>query len=296
MSFAPITPSAARSPSGLGIGYASPPLPNPDRIVCAPWTQRDINDMQNIQFSLGWLIDEIKSGYALTEERHGFTLRSVISASHALAEKQRAWRQKYDPHQPRVPAGQSGGGQWTDARGTDAGGTDSGGVTLPRRKPMSAIAKPHPHADSPYYNPATGIYDPPLKPTWSPLDFIGLPAKPAAGAVGGSAQAAYNAVRAAAVRREGIQQGREFLRRQAQEKLTDHGTLRIGQRLRSEQEVNVAVESAIKTGKITDKIGKYGTRQFHYQGNNGLTVIIETEGKNAGKVVTAFGNGPGGKL
>lgn len=286
MSFAPAPSSPSSHPSALNMGYATPPLPNPHRIVCAPWTRRDIEDMENIQCRLGWLLDEIKSGYALTEERHGFTLRNVIAASLALAEKERAWREKYDPHQPRVPAGQAGGGQWTDG----------GGVTLPRRKPSSTIANPHPHADSPYYDPATGIYDPPLNPTWSPLDFIGLPAKPAAGAVGGSAQAAYNAVRAAAVRREGIQQGREFLRRQSQEKLTDHGTLRIGQRLRSEQDVNVAVESAIKTGKITDKIGKYGTRQFHYQGSNGLTVIIETEGKNAGKVVTAFGNGPGGKL
>jgi hypothetical protein len=81
VSFAPVTPS---SPSGVGQtalqrGYAKPP-PNPGRIVCAPWTQRDIDDMQNIRRGLGWLMDEIKSGCTLTEERHGFTLRSVIEA------------------------------------------------------------------------------------------------------------------------------------------------------------------------------------------------------------------------
>jgi hypothetical protein len=191
VSFAPVTPP---SPSGgqtaLQQGYAAPP-PNPERIVCAPWTQRDIHDMENIQGGLGWLMDEIKSGHALTEERHGFTLRSVIAASLALAEKERTWREKYDPHQPRVPAGHTDGGQSTDAGTADRGG----GVTLPRRKPSPAIAKPHPHVDSPYYNPATGIYDPPLNPTWSPFDFIGLPAKPAAGAIAGGTRAAYNQAR-----------------------------------------------------------------------------------------------------
>jgi hypothetical protein len=29
------------------------------------------------------------------------------------------WRGHYDPNQPRVPAGQSGGGQWTDADAPD---------------------------------------------------------------------------------------------------------------------------------------------------------------------------------
>src|SRR5690606_5453774 len=127
------------------------------------------------------------------------------------------------------------------------------------------------------------------------FDLIGAPAKPVAGAVGSGARAAYNAARAAAVRSAGRQQGRECLKRQGQEALTDHGALRVGQRLRSQQDVNEAVETAMTTGKITDKVGKYGTRQFHYQGENGLTVIIETEGRNAGKAVTTFGKKPGGK-
>lgn len=39
------------------------------------------------------------------------------------------------------------------------------------------------------------IYDPPINPTWSPLDFIGAPAKPITGAIGNSGRAAYNAYR-----------------------------------------------------------------------------------------------------
>ena len=80
---------------------------------------------------------------------------------------------RYNPHQPRVPAGQSGGGQWTD-------GSGGGGVTLPRRKPEPK--PPSPHADSPYYDPATGIYDPPLNRVGNPLTdaLLILPAVQAA--------------------------------------------------------------------------------------------------------------------
>lgn len=61
---------------------------------------------------------------------------------------------RYNPHQPRVPAGQADGGRWTDGGG-------GSGVTLPRRKPVQS--PPSPHVDSPYYDPATDIYDPPLE-------------------------------------------------------------------------------------------------------------------------------------
>lgn len=64
---------------------------------------------------------------------------------------------RYDPHQPRVPAGHADGGQWTDGSG----------ATLPRRKPEQR--PPSPHEGSPYYDPATGIYDPPLERVGNPL-------------------------------------------------------------------------------------------------------------------------------
>ena len=40
--------------------------------------------------------------------------------------------------------------------------------------------------------------------------------------------------------------------------------------------------------KVTTKTGKYGTKQKHYEGDNGVTVVIETEGRNAGKVITVW--------
>ncbi|MFN7115010.1 MAG: hypothetical protein ACK4PK_11705 [Alphaproteobacteria bacterium] len=66
----------------------------------------------------------------------------------------------YNPQQPRVPAGHANGGQWTDGGGGN-------GVTLPRRKPGQR--PPSPHEGSPYYDPATGIYDPPLNRVGNPL-------------------------------------------------------------------------------------------------------------------------------
>ena len=102
---------------------------------------------------------------------------------------------KYNPNQPRVPRGNSDGGQWTDGAGGGGTARTKPSTQLPRRKPASLGKPPHPHADSPYYDPVTGIYDPPINPTWSPLDFIGAPAKPIVGAIGNSGRAAYNAYR-----------------------------------------------------------------------------------------------------
>ena len=47
---------------------------------------------------------------------------------------------KYDPNQPRVPAGNTEGGQWTDAGGTDAGG--GGGRDKPANRPLLASTPP----------------------------------------------------------------------------------------------------------------------------------------------------------
>lgn len=80
------------------------------------------------------------------------------------------------------------------------------------------------------------------------------------------------------------------------EKLTFHGNVRVNERAVYEKDVKFAIESAKKTGNISSKLGKYKTIQNHYHGSNGLTVIIETEGRNAGKVVTTYGQKTGGKL
>ncbi len=69
---------------------------------------------------------------------------------------------------------------------------------------------------------------------------------------------------------------------------TNHGNQRFGERNISRQDVDHAIESAKEAGQVTTKIGKYGTPQNIYNGTNGLTVVVETAGRNAGKVITAW--------
>lgn len=68
--------------------------------------------------------------------------------------------------------------------------------------------------------------------------------------------------------------------------LTEHGAERILKRASLEQ-VNDAILNY--TSKIT-KMGPYNSPQIHYIGKNGLKVIVETKGKNAGKVITVYWN------
>ena len=49
-----------------------------------------------------------------------------------------------------------------------------------------------------------------------------------------------------------------------------------------------AVETATEAGNVTQQIGKFGTVQLVYKGANGVTVIVETAGANAGKAITVF--------
>ncbi|MBI1274754.1 hypothetical protein GC177_02135 [bacterium] len=70
--------------------------------------------------------------------------------------------------------------------------------------------------------------------------------------------------------------------------LTNHGVIRISQRNISSQEIEDAIRSAKETGNFLAKTGKYGTKQIHYRGQNGVTVIMEMEGRNAGKVITLW--------
>lgn len=120
---------------------------------------------------------------------------------------------KYNPDQPRVPAGNTGGGRWTSG-----GGGGMSNVMLPRPRPVGLGQNPArprmTQTELDYFNrnapeglPAEQLeiapgYDYPrwyvegaVKPTISPLDFIGVPGKPLAGLVGTEAIEAYNTYR-----------------------------------------------------------------------------------------------------
>jgi RHS repeat-associated protein len=70
--------------------------------------------------------------------------------------------------------------------------------------------------------------------------------------------------------------------------LTEHAAQRLAERGISKAQVQDAIRTAKEAGRVTSKLGKYGTPQEIYQGSNGITVVIETAGRNAGKVITAF--------
>jgi hypothetical protein len=69
---------------------------------------------------------------------------------------------------------------------------------------------------------------------------------------------------------------------------TQHGNERLGGRKISPSDVDTAKKTAEEAGQVTTQIGKYGTPQKVYNGTNGLTVIVETAGRNAGKIITAW--------
>lgn len=71
-------------------------------------------------------------------------------------------------------------------------------------------------------------------------------------------------------------------------RFTAHGGSRSTQRTISSKEINIAMRTASKLGRTTSKMGKYNTPQVHYEGSNGITVIVEQSGRNAGKIITVF--------
>ncbi len=81
---------------------------------------------------------------------------------------------------------------------------------------------------------------------------------------------------------------KEFYKENKIEDYTQHGNLRASQREISSEEIQEAIKTAKETKKITEKIGKYGTTQIHYEGSNGVTVVEETSGRNAGKIITVW--------
>lgn len=73
--------------------------------------------------------------------------------------------------------------------------------------------------------------------------------------------------------------------------VTEHAAGRFLLRGISPGDVNTAIQSAKTAGQVLTTMGKYGTPQKHYIGTNGITVIVEQGGRNAGKVITAFRTG-----
>ncbi len=55
-----------------------------------------------------------------------------------------------------------------------------------------------------------------------------------------------------------------------------------------QSEIDEAIKTAKETGGIITKEGKYGTPQNIYTGTNGITVVEETSGRNAGKIITSW--------
>lgn len=69
---------------------------------------------------------------------------------------------------------------------------------------------------------------------------------------------------------------------------TEHGSERSIERNFSPEDVESAIGTATQNGCVTTKLGKYGTPQRLYEGSNGLTVVMETIGRNAEKLITAW--------
>lgn len=133
-----------------GQGNAQKQEPDLDQIIFPPWTRRDVSDMLYIKDKLDWLLSEIKSGFSITEELHGWTIRTLFALGRELDRKEREFLAKagYNPSQPRVSRGNPEGGQWTDTDGGRSDGNGSGGsmpqkptgqtkpkIVLPTRKP-----------------------------------------------------------------------------------------------------------------------------------------------------------------
>jgi hypothetical protein len=123
-----------------------------------------------------------------------------------------------------------------------------------------------------------------VSPTVSPLDLIGVPARPA------TVLLEREAIVIARLRALRYERGRTGA-------LTDHGALRYSQRGVTDMDIDDAVAPAIRRGTtVTKRGGYYNQLQTHYRGSNGLTVIIADEGRKAGQVITLYGSKTGGKF
>ena len=75
---------------------------------------------------------------------------------------------------------------------------------------------------------------------------------------------------------------------------TLHGAERFKERGFDDNDIVTAIRTAKESGSVVSRTGKYGTAQRVYNGTNGITVVIETEGRNANKVITLFRRLKGG--
>jgi hypothetical protein len=201
----------------------------------------------------------------------------------------------FDPAEPRIPQGNSGGGRWSKPGG---GSGSSGAGTSPTSPSGADTRKPSvwqelfgvkpAHAEDITGGDGTGR--PRTRPR-NPMDPVAGPIASGRGDAAGmtAAEAEVEAIRQTDAARL-IPLG------MPKDKLTNHGGIRVGERVVNQNDIAEAIQTARKNGNITSKIGKYGTLQYHYRGSNGLTVIIETQGRNAGKVITVYGKKSGGKL
>lgn len=123
--------------------------------------------------------------------------------------------------------------------------------------------------------PVTLPNDPPIEPVYPELGLLPLLG------IGG---------RAAALAANAIQRVRSSGRVEQSENATEHGAIRTAQRRISSNEIDDAIRSATNTGRVSTVTGKYGTPQIHYTGSNGITVVVETSGRNAGKIITLWRN------
>ena len=123
----------------------------------------------------------------------------------------------------------------------------------------------------PYYGNQHEVYDPPIEPVYPELVLVPLLR------VGrGAASLAGRLLQRI--------RGRGKLKKP--DSFTEHGAVRSAQRRISSEEAQEAIRTAKEAGNVVEKIGKYGTPQLHYKGQNGVTVIVETTGRNAGKIIT----------
>lgn len=182
----------------------------------------------------------------------------------------------FNPAQPRVPAGSPDGGEWTGGGG---GGGGENAPTLPHRKPRT------PDFERP-------IHDPPIRRVYPVETALTFWFGGEAVAIARGAIATARGLTGAAGRMGAAEEGAAA----AETGLTSHGSQRIGERVITQKDIEEAIRTAKETGNITTKLGKYRTLQNVYKGSNGVTVHIETQGRNAGKVITTYGAKPGGKL
>jgi hypothetical protein len=70
-----------------------------------------------MQMEKVWTLDAVKADWARVKCEVAY-VRTIVAAHLLMKALQRQEEQKFNPGQPRIPAGQTGGGQWTDGGGS----------------------------------------------------------------------------------------------------------------------------------------------------------------------------------